>query len=166
MNWTQIKIQSLCSHTYCRRRVSSRKRSDVNTQDKLTIINNGEANMDMREATLKYPTKICRVEESNNFKLTYTMIANTPKTASNNPNIFICYKWTTLSHIKGDQTPHKNNMCSNTFSEYLPSFLSIYNEDGYVDWLENCPNWIDRSNQNNTRRYYGQSIPEADQAVQ
>lgn len=46
--------------------------------------------MDMREATLKYPTKICRIVESNNFKLTYTMIANTPKTASSNPNTFTC----------------------------------------------------------------------------
>lgn len=58
-----------------------------------TMINSGEANMDMREATLKDPTKTCRMEGSNSLKLTNAMAANTPKTATNNPIIFTCQQY-------------------------------------------------------------------------
>lgn len=54
---------------------------------KLTIINKGEANIDMRVAQLRNPTNIRRVERLVICKLTITIIANIPKTASSNPSI-------------------------------------------------------------------------------
>lgn len=58
----------------------------------LTMMNNGEANMEMSEATLKYPTKACRTPESKTLTLTNTMIANRAKIAISNPVIFNCKK--------------------------------------------------------------------------
>lgn len=47
-----------------------KKKIDVKFSDERTITNSGEANMDMRDATVKYPTKICRVGGSNSLVLT------------------------------------------------------------------------------------------------
>lgn len=58
----------------------------------LTIMKSGEANMEMSEATLKYPTKGCRTPGSKTLTLTNTMITNRTKTASSNPVIFSCNK--------------------------------------------------------------------------
>lgn len=52
----------------------------------------GEANMDMREKTERYPTKSCLLGGSKTRKLTKTITANTEKTASNSPSIFNCKK--------------------------------------------------------------------------
>jgi len=46
----------------------------------------------MREAQLKHPTNIRRIELSVIFKLPTSMITNIPKTASNNPNILTYQK--------------------------------------------------------------------------
>lgn len=51
------------------------------------MINNGEANIEIREAQLKHPTNIRRIELSAIFKLPTSMTTNIPKTASNSPNI-------------------------------------------------------------------------------
>ena len=53
----------------------------------LTIINNGEANIEMRDAQLKNPTKNRRIITSSICKLPTNTIANMPRTASNNPTI-------------------------------------------------------------------------------
>ena len=55
--------------------------------NKHTIINNGEANIEMREAQLKNPTNIRRIALSSICKLPTSMITNMPKTASSNPTI-------------------------------------------------------------------------------
>ncbi len=57
---------------------------------KLTIINNGEANIDTREALLRNPTKIRRILRSIICKLPATTIAYNTKTPSNNPSILNC----------------------------------------------------------------------------
>ena len=46
--------------------------------------------MEIRDATLKYPTKSFLDGESKNLRLTKTIRANTAKTDSKNPDIFIC----------------------------------------------------------------------------
>jgi len=53
-------------------------------------MDNGDANIEIREATLRYPTKLCLVLWSNNSRLQYMMRAKTPKTAISNPDIFSC----------------------------------------------------------------------------
>jgi len=53
-------------------------------------MDNGDANIEIREATLRYPTKVCLMLCSNNSRLQYTMRAKAPKTAISNPNIFSC----------------------------------------------------------------------------
>lgn len=63
---------------------------------KLTIINNGEANIDTREAPLSDPTKIHRIIWSIICKLPATTIANNTKTASNKPSILNCQQ-----HLRG-----------------------------------------------------------------
>jgi len=55
--------------------------------DKHTIMNNGEANIEMREAQLKNPTNIRRIALSSICKLPASMITNMPKTAKSNPSI-------------------------------------------------------------------------------
>lgn len=52
-----------------------------------TIINNGEANVEMREAQLKNLTNIPRIVLSSTCKLPTSMITNMPKTVSSNPTI-------------------------------------------------------------------------------
>lgn len=52
------------------------------------ITTSGEANMDIREMTLKYPTKICRLGGSNKVRLVNAIIPNAATTTSKNPNIF------------------------------------------------------------------------------
>ena len=54
---------------------------------KLTIMNNGEANIEMREAQLNNPTKSRRTRISAICKLPAKINANRPKTASSNMNI-------------------------------------------------------------------------------
>lgn len=66
--------------------------------EKLTIINNGEANIEMREAQLMNPTNILRTELSSICKLPTIMITNIPKTASSNPNI-LTYQITVLDNL-------------------------------------------------------------------
>lgn len=56
----------------------------------LTIMSRGEANIEIKDATLKYPTKSCRDDEFKNWRLTKTIEANTAKTDTKNPNIFSC----------------------------------------------------------------------------
>lgn len=53
-------------------------------------MNNGEANIDTREAVLKSPMTVCRIERSFMCKLPTTIIAKNPKTATSNPYILIC----------------------------------------------------------------------------
>ena len=53
-------------------------------------MNKGDANIEMREATLRYPTKVCRDWWSNNSRLTYMMREKTHRTAISNPDIFSC----------------------------------------------------------------------------
>lgn len=60
------------------------------THDELTMINSGEANMEMSETTLKYPTNICLSSASNSLMLTNTMSAKRAKTASSSPVILSC----------------------------------------------------------------------------
>lgn len=64
----------------------------LNAVSKLTIINNGEADIDMREAQLSNPTKIRLMTWSNICRLPSTMIANRPKTARSKPIILACHR--------------------------------------------------------------------------
>lgn len=80
--------------------------------------------MDMREATLKHPTNICRLGGSNNLKLTYAMTANAPKTASNNPDILICQQHSVM-HFKY-QMYHGPILKENIDMKILPFFLYLY----------------------------------------
>lgn len=50
----------------------------------------GEANIEMREAQLKNPTKICLEAKSNTLKLNMIKMANETNTADRKPSIFIC----------------------------------------------------------------------------
>ena len=60
----------------------------LHKQKKLTIINNGEANIDISEAQVKNPTMRWRVGRSSKNKLADNMIANTPKIAISNTKVF------------------------------------------------------------------------------
>lgn len=51
------------------------------------MIDNEEANKETKEAKLRYPTKVRR-KKGSNFMLTSDIIANTPKTDTNNPVVF------------------------------------------------------------------------------
>lgn len=64
--------------------------------DKHTIINNGEANIEMREAQLKSPTNIRLIALSSICKLPTSMITNMPKTAKSNSSI-LTYQMTVYS---------------------------------------------------------------------
>lgn len=55
-----------------------------------TMMNNGDANIEIREATLRYPTNICRLLSSNNSRLTQMIRAKAHKTAIRSPHIFSC----------------------------------------------------------------------------
>lgn len=68
------------------------------TRKKPTMINNGDANMEMSEATLKYPTNICRVGWSHNSRLAYMIRAKTEKTPISSPDILNCMKNQNKAH--------------------------------------------------------------------
>lgn len=93
--------------------------------------------MDTREATLKDPTKTCRMEGCSSFKLTNAMTANTPKTATNNPVIFTCQQYlekvrTRTKQINGPGK--KKKAATNLRGEtYLLRILSKGDEYCYVD---------------------------------
>lgn len=70
--------------------VPSVQKYNGNALNKLTIINNGEANIDIKDAQLSNPTTIRRIEKSIICKLPPTMNANRPKTASSSPSIVTC----------------------------------------------------------------------------
>lgn len=53
------------------------------------MIDNEVANKETKEAKLKYPTKVRR-NKGSSFMLTSDIIANTPKTDTNNPVVFTC----------------------------------------------------------------------------
>lgn len=48
--------------------------------------------MEISEATVKYPTKVCRFGGSKSLMLTKTMSPNKANTASNDPSILNCKK--------------------------------------------------------------------------
>lgn len=131
---------------------------------KLTIINKGEANIDMRVAQLRNPTNIRRVEKLVICKLTITIIANIPKTTSSNPSI-LTYQISGLrlwqSNYKIIRISLKSFQKSNLFC-----FLCIYNEDDNVHKLKYSSNRIDRHDHHIIRRYERRAIPHANQAVQ
>lgn len=58
----------------------------------LTMISSGEANMEIRDTTVKYPTKTCRFGGSKILMLTTAMIANKAKTATKDTSILHCKK--------------------------------------------------------------------------
>lgn len=102
----------------------------------LTIINSGEANIDMREATLIYPTKNCRRGGSKSLMLTNTMILNRPRTATNNAEIFTCMRMSWANTKKSYYSTVKRQMHDIKFMTiynlYLIGSLSIRNEDNNV----------------------------------
>lgn len=75
-------------------------------------MNNGEANIEMREATLKYPTKSRRPLESKTSMLVKTMARNTKKTAINNPDIF-SWKRHSKMVMRYDRIAHHSNNKTN-----------------------------------------------------
>jgi len=62
----------------------------ANVIDLLTIINSGEANIDMRETTVNEPTESQRIIRSVICKLPTAMIANRPSTTSSETNVLTC----------------------------------------------------------------------------
>lgn len=54
------------------------------------MMNNGDANMEMREATLRYPTNVCLMGWSKHSRLTNAMAAKTQKTPINSADILAC----------------------------------------------------------------------------
>lgn len=58
--------------------------------DGLTMMKRGDTNMEIMEATLRYPTKICRERKSGNCKLTNTTARKNISTDMLSPNIFSC----------------------------------------------------------------------------
>lgn len=99
------------------------------------MINSGEANIEISEATLKYPTNVCLSSYSKTPKLTKTTNANITATAPNNPNILSCNE-----HFKEQQTVMQS--CKRDFNrsagllgrdDNLSCSFSVRNENAQVD---------------------------------
>jgi len=134
-------------------------------------MNNGEANIEMREAQLKSPTNIRRIALSSICKPPTSMITNMPKTAKSNPSI-LTYQMTVYSTQQLKKINqffvafiiHKTPIVHQKIN--LSCFLSINQEEGYVHKLKDSPNCINSSHQQIIRRYKRCAIPQAYQAVQ
>lgn len=96
----------------------------------LTIIKRGEANIEMREKTLKYPTTIWRKWVSKNLRLTNTTIPKNANTAMSNADILSCknirrtWRWS---------SSNKQKKRAITFAEMPNSRKS---------WEQLLPSWI------------------------
>lgn len=74
-------------------RVTSTIESSISSLNQLTIMNNGEADINTKAQQLSVPTTTCRISVSLICKLPATMIANKLKSASSNPSILICQQY-------------------------------------------------------------------------
>ncbi|KAE8673321.1 hypothetical protein F3Y22_tig00111794pilonHSYRG00090 [Hibiscus syriacus] len=83
-----ILITKFWKRKRMRESISSEYRKKAKAFSELTMMSRGKANMEIRDATLKYPTNNCRAGESKSSRLMKTIEANTAKTDTRNPNIF------------------------------------------------------------------------------